>query len=108
MANHLGKFSACLAEITRPLRDLLSKNVDWQWGTAQSETFSAIKQELCMPTLLAHYDPNAATKLSADASSYGLGAVLLQEQGSEWKPVAYASHSMSKTEEHYAQCKRRL
>ena len=103
MANQLGKFSACLAEITRPLRDLLSKNVAWQWGSAQSEAFSAVKQELCKPTLLAHYDPNAATKLSADASSYGLGAVLLQEQGSEWKPVAYASRSMSKTEERYAQ-----
>ena len=50
------------------------------------------------------YDPNVATKISADASSYGLGAVLLQEQrDSTWKPVAYASRSMTKTETQYAQ-----
>ena len=34
---------------------------------------------------------------------HGLGAVLLQENGGEWKPVAYASRSMSETEKRYAQ-----
>jgi hypothetical protein len=36
--------------------------------------------------------------VSADASSYGLGAVLLQEKGEMWKLVAYASHFLSETE----------
>ena len=63
----------------------------------------AVKKELCKPALFAHYNPNAPTKISADASSYGLGAVLLQENDDSWRPVAYASHSMTKTEERYAQ-----
>lgn len=41
--------------------------------------------------------------VSADASSYGLGAVLRQKHGQAWKPVAYASRSMSETEQRYAQ-----
>ncbi|KAL5477426.1 hypothetical protein EMCRGX_G024224 [Ephydatia muelleri] len=41
--------------------------------------------------------------VSADASSFGLGAVLLQEKDSVWKPVSYASRSMSETERRYAQ-----
>ena len=45
----------------------------------------------------------APTKISADASSYGLGAVLLQQTTSQWKPIAYASRSMSDTEYRYAQ-----
>ena len=53
--------------------------------------------------MLAFYTPDAPTKLSADASSHGLGAVLLQKTGGEWKPVAYASRSMSDTEKRYAQ-----
>ena len=44
-------------------------------------------------TVLAMNDPEAPTKISADASSHGLGAVLVQSSGEEatWKPVAYAS-----------------
>ena len=41
---------------------------------------------------------SAPTKISADASSYGLGAVILQQTGEKWKPVAYASRSMMETE----------
>ena len=52
---------------------------------------------------LALYSPKAPTKISADASSYGLGAVLLQQIEEKWKPVAYASKSMTDTEKRYAQ-----
>ena len=42
--------------------------------------------------------------MSADASSFGLGSVLLQRQlRGELRPVAYASRSMTDTERRYAQ-----
>jgi hypothetical protein len=54
--------------------------------------------------VLALYDPEAETKVSADTSSFGLGAVLLQSEDSQtWKPVAYASRALSDTEKWYAQ-----
>ena len=103
MANQMGKFSPSnLAQATQPLQELLSKNRAWQWGQMQEEAFQLVKAELCKPTILEFYTPDAPTKLSADASSHGLGAVLLQRTGDEWKPVAYASRSMSDTER-YAQ-----
>ena len=103
MVNQLGKFTPKLAELTQPLRELLSKSRDWVWGPAQTRAFEQVKQELAKPITLALYDPKAPTKISADASSYGLGAVLLQQDGNDWKPVAYASRSMSQTESRYAQ-----
>ena len=103
MANQMGKFSPNLAQATQPLRELLNKNHAWQWGQMQEEAFQLVKTELCKPTILAFYTPDAPTKLSTDASSHGLGAVLLQRTGDEWKPVAYASRSMSDTEKRYAQ-----
>ena len=53
--------------------------------------------------MLALYSPDAETKISADSSSYGLGAVLLQKQQEEWRPVAFASRSLSEAETRYAQ-----
>ena len=56
------------------------------------------------PTILALYNPKAKSRVSADASSFGLGAVLLQKsENGEWRPVAYASKSLSETETRYAQ-----
>ena len=85
------------------MRELLSSKRAWNWGPAQEESFVKVKAELTAHTVLALYDPQADTKISADASSHGLGAVLLQNQKKEWRPVAYASRSMSETETRYAQ-----
>ena len=53
------------------------------------------------PTILALYNPKAKSKVS---SSFGLGTVLLQtSENGEWRPVAYASRSLSETETRYAQ-----
>ena len=53
---------------------------------------------------MALYDPRAETKIRTDASSYGLGAILMQKQrNNEWQPVAYASRALSLTEQRYAQ-----
>ena len=103
MANQLGKFSRQLAELSKPLRDLLSTNNDWIWGPEQDKAFLAVKEELAKPTTLALYDPAASTKVAADASSFGLGAVLLQQnQQDMWKPIAFASRSLTQTEQYYA------
>ena len=103
MINQLGKFSSNLAEFTQPLRELLSKKNEWMWGEAQDEALAKVKLELTKPTVLALFDVNADLKISADASSYGLGAVLLQNNKSSWQPVAFASRVMSDTERRYAQ-----
>lgn len=103
MANQLGKFSPNLATISQPLRELLGSKRTWCWGLEQEQSFERIKRELTQPTVLTLYNPTARTKISADASSFGLGAVLLQEHPTTWRPVAYASRAMSETESRYAQ-----
>ena len=103
MVNHLGKFSSQLATLMQPLLELLSKNREWNWGPSQEQAFLKTKEELSKPTVLALYDAQRETKVSADASSYGLGAVLLQKTCNGWQPVAYASRSLSETERRYAQ-----
>ena len=104
MINQQMKFVPDLAERTKPLRDLLSKNTAWIWGEAQKKAFSELKQELQSDRVLAMYDCNKETLVSADASSYGIGAVMMQRQQSgDMRPVAFASRSMTVTETRYAQ-----
>ena len=83
-----------------PLRDLLSSKNEWHWGQAQEESFPRLKKEMTQVPVLAHYCSEKETIISADASLYGLGAV--QEDDTK-KPIAYASHSMTSTEQRYAQ-----
>ena len=105
MANQLGKFCSELANLTKPLRELLSTKNEWHWDSAQSQAFKAIKSLLSNPDIvLAHYNAELETVVSADASAYGLGAVLLQKQSDgELRPVAYQSRALSDTEQRYAQ-----
>ena len=103
MVNQLGKFSPRISELTEPLRQLLSSKRAWLWGPDQDQAFAKVKEELTQSTVLALYDPNAETKVSADASSFGLGAVLFQRNNEDWRPVVYASRSMTETERRYAQ-----
>ena len=105
MVNQLGRFIPHLAEKTKPLRDLLSKKNQFHWGQAQQESFKnsrmSLSQHLSSLITILKKPP------SDDASSFGLGAVLLQEQDNkENKPVAYASRSMTSTEQRYAQIER--
>ena len=62
-----------------------------------------LKKEVTKPSILAHYNPQCKVKISADASSFGLGAALLQKENNEWRPVAFASRRMTETEQRYAQ-----
>lgn len=104
MTNQLGKFSPRLAEMTKPIRDLLSKKNAWIWGEHQRLAFQEVKQVLSSDQTLSLYNMDYETVIAADASSFGVGAVISQRQPSgQLQPVAYASRVMMDTERRYAQ-----
>jgi hypothetical protein len=104
MVNQLGKFSNQIADTTVSRKCLLKKNVSWHWGPDQEKDFQATKDILCSSCVLAAYSPQYETKIRSDASKYGYGAVLLQRPStnSEFKPVYYASKSLTPAESRYS------
>ncbi|UYV62886.1 hypothetical protein LAZ67_2002246 [Cordylochernes scorpioides] len=80
MVNHLGRFVENLSEIVAPLNQLLVKGQDFVWDCSQERAFRKLKELLTTQPILAAYDVRKPTMVSSDASSYGLGAVLKQEE----------------------------
>lgn len=102
LCSYYRRFIRHFADIAKPLQELLRKDAKFSWSTAQNESFSSLKKLLTSGPVLGHFLPNAETKIHADASGYGLGAVLVQVQNGKERPIAYASRSMSPSEINYS------
>ena len=96
---YLVKFIANLSEITAPLRQLLEKDIQWHWDSEQQSAFELLKEKVSNAPVLRYYDPKKDLVMSVDASSKGLGSVILQEG----QPIAYASRALTKAQQNYAQ-----
>ena len=79
VVTQVGGYVENLANLTQPLRRLLNKNSGWLCGMAQQQAFDKIKQALSKAPTLAICDSSRETKVSSDASSLGLGAVLMNQ-----------------------------
>ena len=103
MINYIGMFIPNLATMMKPINDLLKKDVQWLWGPAQVKAFAEVKQALVNAMALTFYDPRKPITVSADASSFGIGAVILQQENNRLKPIAFSSRTLLPAEGRYAQ-----
>ena len=104
LINYYGKFIPNLSTILHPLNELLQKCQKWKWTNECSQAVRQAKDALTSSPVLTHYDPGLPLKMAADASAYGVGAVIshVLPNGSE-HPIAYASRTVSTAEKNYAQ-----
>lgn len=68
------------------------------WTLECQQSFETLKGKLTMAPILAYADFSLPFILEVDASLSGLGAVLSQKQGSQVRPIAYASRGLRPTE----------
>ena len=107
IVNFCKQFIHDYSTITAPLRLLTKKGQLFHWSEAQQKAFSTLKDRLCSAEVMAYYNPQAQAKLTVDASPYGLGAILSQQQADGlFRPVAYGSKALTPVESRYSQTER--
>jgi len=78
MVNYVMKFIPNLAGVLYPLHNLLKKDVEWNWSSAQQEAFDKVKLLITKTPVLAFYDPRKELTLENDACENGLGSCMLK------------------------------
>ncbi|GBG84381.1 hypothetical protein CBR_g38354 [Chara braunii] len=94
LASYYRKFVPRFSIIAHPLSRLTSKNVPYSWDAACTKAFRAFKEALVSYPVLRIADPKPTFVATTDASQYGIGAVLQQDDGDSLRPLEYYSKRM--------------
>ena len=108
MMNYIGKFIPNLSKVTAPLRLLLNNDIEFLIQKPQLDAIAELKRLVTSAPVLQFFNPNNPSRLKTDASSEGLGALIEQKFGEEWKPIGYASRSLNESEKQYAQIEKEI
>ena len=102
MTQFLSRYVPNLASLAAALWDLTKKT--FQWGPEHQSAVDHIKRAITSPNVLPYFDSTKPVTIELDASTRGLGAVLLQDAG----PVEYRSKLLTETESRYSNIEREM
>jgi hypothetical protein len=91
LAGFYRRFVKDFSTIAAPMNELTKKEIPFKWGDAQDKSFQALKDKLTSAPLLMLPDFGKTFEIECDASSVGIGGVLMQEG----KPIAYFSEKLN-------------
>ncbi|PIC43510.1 hypothetical protein B9Z55_004221 [Caenorhabditis nigoni] len=99
-----GSFVSELFKLRPPLDALTKKDAKFQWTPQCQYSFDRVKKILKSDLLLTHFDPNLPIIVAADASQYGIGAVISHRfpDGSE-KAIYHISKALTAPQRNYSQ-----
>ncbi|CAC5396000.1 unnamed protein product [Mytilus coruscus] len=104
MVTYIAKFVPNFSSNTAVLRDLLKKDVSFQWDDNHDKAFKDLKTLITNSPVLRYFNSTKPVKLSVDASQNGLSAVLLQKD----LPIEYASTALTTSQKNWAQIEKEL
>lgn len=91
LAGFYSKFIPHYSDVVEPMRALLrGSDSAFTWTAAADSSFKLLKSMLTSCDVLHFFDPALPVVVTTDASGYGLGAVLQQDNGHSLQTVAFA------------------
>lgn len=104
LLKYVARFIPNLSKITANLRHLTRNDVQFEWNNEHEVEFNNLLKQMSSDSVLGIYDPNKPVSVQTDASRDGLGCVLIQDG----RPIAFASRTLSKSEQKWAQMEKEL
>nr|GEX25464.1 hypothetical protein [Tanacetum cinerariifolium] len=89
------------SKIARPMTHLLEKETPFVFSKECVDAFDTLKKKLTEASTLVVLDWNLPFELMCDASDFAIGAVLGQRKTKHFKPIHYASKTMTEAQIHY-------
>nr|XP_028944591.1 LOW QUALITY PROTEIN: uncharacterized protein LOC114819587 [Malus domestica] len=102
------RFIKNFSMITRPLCNLLAKDVAFHFDTACMDAFKTLKQELTSAPIIMAPDWSLPFELMCDASDYAIGAVLGQRVNKLPHVIYYASRTLNDAQLNYSTTEKEL
>lgn len=104
LINYYQVFVNNMRFIRQPFDELLQRDKRWSWSPKCQDAFIKLKDILQSDLLLTHYDPKLDIIVAADASEYGIGAVLQHRfPDGSMKAVIHVSRALTPAERNYGQ-----
>ncbi|CAF4800983.1 unnamed protein product [Pieris macdunnoughi] len=108
LVGYYRKFIQDFAKLTKPLTKCLKKGSKINLTPEYTQAFEKCKEVLINAPILQYPDFDKPFILTTDASDVAIGAVLSQGTIGTDKPVAYASRTLSDTEQKYSTIEKEL
>lgn len=105
MAGWYRRFVPNYAQIAAPINALMKgkhKSNSIRWTNEAKTAFHKLKKLLATSPILGSADVSLPFVITTDASNYGVGAVLSQQDPVGEKAVAYCSRSLNSAERNYS------
>ncbi|GBG61704.1 hypothetical protein CBR_g23219 [Chara braunii] len=91
LASYYRKFVRNFSAVAAPLTNLTKKDTPFLWSLHCQLAFTRLKKALTRAPVLKLPDPTLPFILTTNASRYGIGAVLQQDDGNGLRPVEFMS-----------------
>nr|GEV47409.1 DNA-directed DNA polymerase [Tanacetum cinerariifolium] len=96
------------SKIARPMTRLLKKDTPFIFSKECVEAFQTLKRKLTKAPILIASDWDMPFELMCDASDFAIGVVLGQRQEKHFRPIHYASKTMTEAESNYTTTEKML
>ena len=102
------RFMSDFSKITKPLCDLLGKDVPFEFTSECLHAFELLKEKLTQAPIIVAPDWSLPFEIMCDASDYALGAVLGQRREKCLHVIYYASRTLNEAQLNYTTTEKEL